>query len=143
MGKKRRTLRVVVLDTNVIVFALLFKGKTAQLLNLWKQNLFVPLLCKDTFTELVKVLAYPKFSLTESEIKTIIAEEILPYFKIISLKSKITGVCDDPDDNKFIACAISGQSDFIVTGDKGLYKVKKYKTIKIIKVEDFLRLLKT
>ena len=140
MGKKRRTLRVVVLDTNVIVSALLFKGKTAQLLNLWKQNLFVPLLCKDTFTELVKVLAYPKFSLTESEIKTIIAEEILPYFKIISLKSKITGVCDDPDDNKFTACAISGQADFIVTGDKDLLSLKKFRKTLIISPRQFLKL---
>ena len=57
---------------------------------------------------------------------------------MIEPKQKIDIIKDDPDDNKVIECAIESSSDYIVTYDKHLIKLKEYKRIKIIKPEEIL-----
>ena len=47
-------------------------------------------------------------------------------------------VCDDPDDDKFIACAISGRAKYIVSGDKHLLKESGYEGLKIVTPRQFL-----
>lgn len=132
MGKKKIGVKKVVLDTNVIVSALLFKGKLSVIVNLWKEGRINPVLSKETFKELIKVLAYPKFSLTEDEIRKLVEEEIVPYFELISSTAVVKNVCQDPDDDKFLSCALSASADFVVSGDKDLNKIKQYKNIKIV-----------
>ena len=48
---------------------------------------------------------------------------------------------DDPDDDKFIECAVASRAGFIVSGDKHLLKLKEYKRIKIMKAADFLSII--
>lgn len=132
MGKKKIGVKKVVLDTNVIVSALLFKGKLSVIVNLWKEGRINPVLSKETFKELIKVLAYPKFSLTKDEIRKLVEEEIVPYFELISSTTAVKNVCQDPDDDKFLSCALSASADFVVSGDKDLNKIKQYKNIKIV-----------
>lgn len=140
MGKKKKNSVKVVLDTNVLVSALLFKGRLSKLVQLWKTGRLVPVVSRETFYEFKVVLRYPKFSLSEREIKTIIEEEVLPYFEVAEVKETIKGVCRDPDDNKFISCAISSSANFIISGDKDLYDLKRYKFVKIMKASDFLKM---
>ncbi len=140
MGKKEKTIRKVVLDTNIMVSALLFKGKLSVIVDLWKKGRIVPILSKETFEEFKTVLEYPKFSLTEQEIGTIIEEEILPYFEIEEVVDNISGICMDIDDDKFIACAVSASADFIVSGDKDLLDIGSYKSVKIISASELLRM---
>ena len=47
-------------------------------------------------------------------------------------------ICDDPDDDKFLACAITGNCKIIVSGDKHLLKVSGYKNIEVLKPREFL-----
>jgi uncharacterized protein len=47
-------------------------------------------------------------------------------------------VCEDPDDDKFLACALAGKSKAIVSGDKHLLKVSGYEGIEILRPRDFL-----
>jgi predicted nucleic acid-binding protein len=54
----------------------------------------------------------------------------------------VKGVCRDPEDDKFISCAISVSADYIVSGDKDLFDLKQYKSTKIIKASDFLKMVK-
>lgn len=142
MGKKKEEITRVVLDTNILVSALLFRGEVSRLVELWKKGKIVPLISQATFKEFRDVLAYPKFSLTEKEIKTIIEDEILPFFEIIDVQEEISGSCRDPKDDKFLACAISASADYIVSGDKDLCDMRMYKSIRIIKVSDFLRMFR-
>jgi len=58
----------------------------------------------------------------------------------IKASRKITVIDDDPDDDKFIECAVASRAGFIVSGDKHLLNLKKYKGIKIMKAGDFLSL---
>ncbi len=139
MGKKQEKVKRVVLDTNVLISALLFKGELSKFVGLWQKGKIVPIISKETFQELRNVLEYPKFSLSQDEIKSIIEHEILPYFEIVEGVKDFKGVCRDPEDDKFISCALSASADYIVSGDKDLSDLKQYKSLKIIKAADFLK----
>jgi putative PIN family toxin of toxin-antitoxin system len=140
VGKKEKQVKRVVLDTNVLISALLFRGGLSKIVGLWQKGKIIPVISKETFSELVTVLEYPKFSLTQEETDSIIKYEILPYFEIVEVVKDVKGICRDPEDDKFISCAISGSADYIVSGDKDLFDLKQYKSIKIIKASDFLKM---
>lgn len=140
MGKKEKTAIRVVLDTNILVSSLLFKGELSGIVDLWKTGKVIPIFSKMTFKEFKNVLEYPKFSLTRREMRMIIEEEVLPYFEVAEVVGKIRGICRDPDDDKFLACAVSASADFIVTGDKDLLNVGAYKSIEIISASKLLKI---
>ena len=132
----------VVLDTNVLVSAILLKGRLPMFQELWKSGTLSPLLSKETFQEFKTVLGYPKFSLSADEIKAIIEDEILPYFEVVVIKEKIEGVCRDPNDDMFLAVAVNAQAPYVVTGDKDLSALRKYKSIVIVSPQEYLAFLK-
>jgi putative PIN family toxin of toxin-antitoxin system len=140
MGKKKSKIKVV-LDTNVLVSALLFKKETAKIVDLWKSGKIIPIFSKETFDEFKRVLEYPKFALTKDEIGHLILEEVLPFFEVIEVKSSIKAICKDPDDHKFISCALSAKARFVVSGDKDLYSLKSFESVRIIRPSDLLDLL--
>jgi len=142
MGKKQEKVKRVVLDTNVLVSALLFRGELSKIVGLWQKGGIIPLILKETFNELRTVLGYPKVSLTQEERDSIIENEILPYFEIVEAVKEVKGVCRDPEDDKFISCAISASADYIVSRDKDLFDLKQYKSTKIVKASDFLKMVK-
>jgi putative PIN family toxin of toxin-antitoxin system len=141
VGKKEKTVRKVVLDTNVLVSSILFKGELAGIVDLWKRGKIVPVVSRETFDELRKVLEYQKFGLTKGEIRTIIKEEVLPFFEIVEITDEVSGVCRDPDDDKFIACALAVSADFVVSGDKDLCDIAKYRSVKILRASDLLNII--
>jgi len=120
VGKKKEKVRKIVLDTTVLVSALLFRGELSKLVVLWQKGKIIPVISKDTFRELRSVLEYPKFYLSQEEIKTIIENEVLPYFEVVEVIKDIKGVCRDPEDDKFLSCALSASADYIASGDKDL-----------------------
>jgi putative PIN family toxin of toxin-antitoxin system len=131
MGKKLTPIRVV-LDTNVLVSALLFGGRTGMLRDLWKSGRIIPLVTKETFAEFRKVLSYPKFKLTQREIRSILNEEILPFVEPVDITEQINGICRDPHDDMFLAVATGGEAQFFVTGDKDLLVLKQYRQTQIV-----------
>jgi len=80
----KRIGRRVVLDTNVVASALLFPGPTTgELRRAWMSGEIVPLVCRETTLELMRVLAYPRFALTDEEIAQFVAD-YLPYTEVVS-----------------------------------------------------------
>ena len=142
MGAKEKTIKKIVLDTNVLVSALLFKGALSDIVDLWKTGRIIPVLSNETFAEFKTVLEYPKFSLTKQETKMLIEEQVLPYFDIVDITGEIKNICRDSDDDKFIACAVCASADFIVTGDADLLEIGKYKSIRIIPAAALMKMLK-
>lgn len=140
MGKKEEAIRVV-LDTNVLVSVLFFGGRLSVIRTAWREARITPALSLDTFHELVNVLGYPKFSLSKEEISFVIEDEILPYFEVVDAARNATGVCRDPDDDKFLSCAASAPAAYLVSGDKDLLELKKFKGVRIISPAELLRLL--
>ncbi len=128
----------VVIDTNVFVSSLLFKGPTNRVVNLWQNRKFTFLICKEILEEYIRVLAYPKFQLSEEEIKEIIEKELLPFVQIVTIEKPVSIIKVDTSDNIFLSVALTGKAKFIVSGDKHLLGLRKYQGIRILKVNDFL-----
>lgn len=141
MGKKPEKIIRVVLDTNILISVLLFKGKLSRMVELWQKGKIIPILSKETFDELRAALEYPKFSLSRAEIKSLIENEILPFFEVTDVSKHVKGVCRDPEDDKFLSCAISANVDWIVTGDKDLSDLKKYEFVRIIHASEFIKMV--
>ncbi len=134
-------MKSVVIDTNVIVSALLFGGKPGELIRFWKTRQIQPLISKEITEESLRVLAYPKFNLSEKEIGFLFKHEILPYFKAVRIKPGRwkTAIEDDPSDDVFIRCAVSGMCKIIISGDRHLLDLKTYDKIRILSVSLFLK----
>ena len=138
MGQKQKIAMRVVVDTNVFISAVLFGGEADKILSLGKERRITILISKEILEEYIRVLAYPKFSLNNEEIKSIIGKELLPFVTMLNVNSKITYIKDDPEDDKFLSLAVDGKADYIVSGDKHLLGVKKYKNSKILTIQEFL-----
>jgi len=139
MGTKAKKSLKLILDTNVLISSLLFRGELSVLVPMWKDRAFIPIFSKETFAEFKSVLAYPKFKLTQDEIDRIIQEEVLPYFEVVDFTHPVFGVCKDRHDDKFLSCAVSERADMLVSGDRALYQLKKFKSVKIVSTAAFLR----
>lgn len=110
----------VVVDTNVLVSALLFGGTPGKLLPLWKKDRISPLASRELVDEYLRVLAYPKFQLFETEIDFLLTQEIIPWFEVVEVSPGEAFVANDPEDDKFIWCALAGKASCIISGDEHL-----------------------
>ncbi|MDE2874667.1 MAG: putative toxin-antitoxin system toxin component, PIN family [Gemmatimonadota bacterium] len=113
-----------VLDTNVLVSALLFPaGRLTWLRDAWRSGIIVPLASRETTTELIRVLCYPRFGLTPNEREDLLADH-LPHCEsvVVSTPPPIPD-CRDPFDRPFLELAKAGQADALVTGDKDLHSL--------------------
>jgi uncharacterized protein len=121
----------VVLDTNAVISALLFSGVSSKLVSLWQNGLITPLLSREILDEYLRVLSYPKFGVSEKEIKELIQEEILPYAEVVKPRRHLRVIRRDPADNKFRKCAVAGKAGVIISGDKDLLSFGQYRKIRI------------
>lgn len=111
-----------VLDTNVVLSALLFAGgRLAPIRLAWQRSAFRPLLSRATTAELIRTLCYPKFRMTDQEREELLAD-YLPYGSIVTIPPKPPEVprCRDPYDLPFLQLAVHGKANYLVTGDRDL-----------------------
>ena len=127
-----------VIDTNVVISALLFGGTPGKLALQWKTGRIKVFTSKEIIDEYLRVLAYPRFNLTEKEIEYLLYHEILPYFIVSSPKVGSTIIKEDPSDEKFIRCAEVSGSRIIISGDKHLLELRIYGKIEILSPSQFL-----
>lgn len=120
MGTEPPVLRVV-FDTNTVVSALVFEGRLRWLRQAWRNGRLIPLVSRETITELIRVLAYPKFRLSSEEIELLLSD-YLPYAEVVDVADgpEETIRCPDPDDQMFLDLAIAGGADGLVSGDRHL-----------------------
>jgi len=127
----------VVVDTNVFVSSF-FGGNPREIIDLWKAGHVTLCLSKPIVDEYVQVLRRLGLQ-NEREL-----EELLSLFAsglhIVFTTStpQLHIVADDPDDNKFIECAVALKADCVVSGDKALIEIKDYMGIKIVTPKEFL-----
>lgn len=139
MGPKK--MKRIVVDTNVLVSALLFNGIPEKLITLWKGKRIEPLCSKNIVDEYLRVLAYPKFKLTDIEIDYLLTVEILPWFHPVNVQRGKPYIKNDPEDDIFIWCAFKGKAHAVVSGDNHLLKMKN-PPVPVLTVIDFLEQFK-
>jgi uncharacterized protein len=111
----------IVIDTNVLLSALLFHAGTLSWLRpAWQSEIIRPLASHDTTAELLRVLHYPKFRLTNDEREDLLAD-YLPWCESVNVSTQ-TEIpdCRDPFDRPFLELALTAKADALVTGDKDL-----------------------
>ena len=122
MGTTPRLIRPrVVLDTNVLVSALLFRaGSLRWLVDAWQTERVYPLASKATVAELLRVLGYPKFRLAAGDRQALV-EAYLPWCEavVVSVATEVPD-CRDPADRMFLELAAAANADALVTGDGDL-----------------------
>ena len=114
-----------VLDTNVVLSALVFRGGSAGRLRLaWQRGLVLPLASTATVQELIRVLAYPKFRLSQAEQDELLAD-YLPYAETVRIPQPPPTVpdCRDVLDLPFMHLAVAGKARALVTGDRDLLAI--------------------
>lgn len=132
----------VVFDTNVILSALLFRsGRVSWLVSLWQQAQVVALLSKESASELLRVLAYPKFKLSPEEQQCLL-QAFVPYTETVVTRSSChLPLCRGPHDQKFLVLADQGNADYLVTGDDDLLAITDFKPSPIITPEAFRQVI--
>lgn len=115
----------VVLDTNVVLSALVFGGGLPGAVRAaWQSGALRPLASAATVQELVRVLAYPKFRLSAAEQEELLAD-YLPYVQTVRIPNPAPPVpaCRDPLDEPFMQLALAGRARVLVSGDCDLLAV--------------------
>ena len=144
-----QVIRRVVLDTNVVVSALLFeRGRLSWLRPAWMAGDFRPLVSRATTAELLRVLSYPKFHLAKQEIEAPLGD-FLPFSEPVEvpLETKEATAAlprlPDPDDRIFVQLAEAGTAEFLVTGDQDLLEVPRPGDYRIISPAEFGAILRS
>ena len=114
----------VVLDTNVLVSALVFTGGLmGHFRKLWMAEKILPFTSKEAVQELIRVLANPKFKLNPVDQRSLLADYV-PFAGITKVSANAPRaslpVCRDPLDQIFLELAQASQADVLVTGDMDL-----------------------
>ncbi len=135
-----------VLDSNILVSGLLSRGGApARVLDAWREGRFLLLTSPDILAELRAVLHYPRiqqnYSLSDQDI-----DDLMDLLKM--KRSSLPGQVEvrnslpaDPDDEMFLACALEGEAQAVVSGDHHLLELGEYRSIPILTASQFLELL--
>jgi putative PIN family toxin of toxin-antitoxin system len=127
----------VVIDTNVVLSAILFGGKPKQVLEMALLGSIQLAISESLVNDLQGVLQRPKFELSAQLAQTVVSE----YTSIatwIEPSEHFNVVVDDPSDNHFIDCAVAAEADYLITGDRHLLNLGTFKMIKIVSVDNFI-----
>ena len=134
----------VVIDINLVLSALIFaNGRLTPLRQAWQSQRIRPIISRVTVTELIRVLAYPKFKLTADEQQELLAD-YLPCCKTVRIPEPPpkTPPCRDVFDIPFMELAIAGKATALITGDRDLLSLAGSFTCPIVSAEQFINTLK-
>ncbi|MCL6472636.1 MAG: putative toxin-antitoxin system toxin component, PIN family [Firmicutes bacterium] len=135
------------LDTNVFVSGTISSsGAPFEILEAWRNRKFILLVSDEIIAEVSKVLNYPKiktaFSLTDEKIEKSLLL-LSKYSQRTPGELKLDVITEDPSDNIFLACAVEGKADFIISGDNHLLQIGTYQRIQIITPREFIKQLRS
>ena len=128
----------LVIDTNVLVSALVFKdSRHLPLRQAWQSGRVIPLLSIKTYRELKRVLGYDMFKLSDDQIAEGIAH-LGPFIEWVTIDDAQIGTlpkCSDRDDQKFLNAALCGRAHALLTYDRAVLKLRKRVPFAITKPE--------
>lgn len=136
----------MVIDTNVLLSGLVAKsGSPYEILEAWRRGEFLLLTREDIIAEVIEVLGRPYYR-EKRHVTDEIISGIARALRTEALQTEgavtVEAITQDPDDDKFLACAIEGGADYIISGDHHLLDLGSYQDIPIVRPAAFLQILR-
>ena len=132
----------IVLDTNNLISGVFFeRGNEARVLEEALAGRVRLLASLETLDEFQETVSKPKFQLSPSEVLAVF-QLIVSTCEIILAPRKAQVKCRDPDDQKFLDCAVAGRAQFLVTGDRDLLTMRRVGRTKIVTAAELITILK-
>ena len=139
----------IVLDTNVLVSAILVpRSIPARILQLILEGELTFVISQDIIDEASRVLQYPRLvklmkrnGVTPNELEVVI-DQLGKIAVMTPGQFTVDVIKDDPTDNIFLACAVEGEADFIISGDRHLTNLKEFQGITIVNPATFLSIVR-
>lgn len=130
----------VVLDTNVLISAILFGGKPRKILEKAVRGDIRLCLSESILEELKGVLQRSKFDYSPEMVQFILTE-LMGIADSVNPSETLNVVSDDPEDNRILECAVEAKANYIISGDLHLLKLSRYRNIEVLNVAAFLERL--
>lgn len=129
----------IVLDTNIFVSAIFWKGIPYKIVRKAASNELVVFASGHILNELQTVLARD-FGRSKDEISNII-DSIKLFLRLVEPNVKVDVIKADPPDDRILECALECNARYIISQDNHLLKLKDYKNIKIVTPKEFLDII--
>jgi len=126
-----------VVDTNVLVSGIYWKGAPFDVLTAWESGRFRLVVSPPILDEYQRVLE-DMAQKRRTQAHRAILELIELHAEMVAPVSFARSVCSDPDDDKFLEAAIAANAEFVVSGDKALLAVKRYQGVEVLRPAPFL-----
>ncbi len=127
----------VIIDTNVFVSGVFFRGLPGRILEAWADGVISLVVSPEILDEYRRV-----GGVLASQFPGV---DLVPILTLLTMASEIVlaptlpeQVCQDPDDDKFVACALASRCSLIITGDRALQRVSGYRELEIISPRQFV-----
>lgn len=131
-----------VLDTNVFVSVFLLPGRLNRLVGLILGKRFIWLISGEILEEYASVACRPLYRMSDDEM-TALFYGVKEHAEWVRVRSSLSVIKQDPADDRFLACALDGRADWIVTGDRHLLALKEFNGIRIGPPSEFLKVLRS
>lgn len=128
----------VVLDSNVWISAMAYRGRVRLLLEALREKRFEAVISGPLLAEILRVLGSRKIGLSPESL-TLIEAEIRQLAVVVYPTLAVRTIPDDPDDDRVLECALAGGARWIVSGDRHLLKLKVFRGIRIVDPASFAR----
>ena len=129
----------VVFDTNILFSSVGWLGSPHHCVQAARQGRCLSLTSEAILAEFTEKLQLKRGF--DSAKATEAADEIRSFSRTIITSGTLRVIADDPDDDAVLECAVAGQADYLVSGDRHLLALSRYQNIQIIRAADFLALL--
>ena len=127
----------VVIDTNVLISGVFFGGMPSRVLEAWRDGKIDLVVSPDIVEEYRRVGEELAARFTGVSLAPLLALLVMTA-EIIEPPGLPEQISRDPDDDKFIACALAGDCQFIISGDKDLLEVSGYQGVEVVAPREFL-----
>ena len=129
----------VVFDTNILFSAVGWLGNPHHCVQAARQGQCLSLTCEAILAELAEKLQLKRgFDASKAAVTT---DEIRAFSKVVAIPGALKVVVADPDDDAVLECAVVGQAQYLVSGDRHLLALGHYQGIQVLKAAEFLTLL--
>ena len=127
----------LVLDTNIFISSFFWGGNPRKIMTRIIDGRDILFVSYEILQEVFFVMSRPKFNVNHRQVIRFInsIEEIALR---VTLLGTVQGVCRDSDDDKILECAVLGDVDFIISGDRDLLSLKKFQGISIMSASEYI-----